>query len=298
MAPFPSPTSTWHSNTYPSISPTRPELSAKGKSVIITGGGTGIGAETAHQFAAAGTSRIAILGRRMQPLLDTKASIERKHPSVEVFIASTDVTKQSDVDTAFADFVGKEGKIDVLVSNAATVGPKESVRDVDRDAFCDAITKNMRASLLTAQAFLRHATSDAVVIEINSSAAHVEFGPGLISYSVSKLGIVRMWDSLAFANPGMRVFHLQPGIIRTAMNQEAGGIDSIGIEDDVSLPAGFAVWLASPEARFLKGKFLWANWDVDELKAQAKMIEESSFLNIGLNGFPFQEAGWKPQWDM
>jgi hypothetical protein len=33
--------------------------------------------------------------------------------------------------------------------------------------------------------------------------------------------------------------------------------------DLVSLPASFNVWLASPEARFLKGKFLWANWDVD-----------------------------------
>lgn len=55
----------------------------------------------------------------------------------------------------------------------------------------------------------------------------------------------------------------------------------------VSLPASFHVWLASPEARFLKGKFLWANWDVDELKARAKAIESSATLSIGLNGWPF-----------
>jgi hypothetical protein len=78
-APFPSPTSTWHSNTYPSLAPSRPELSAKGKTVLITGGGTGIGAETARYFAQAGATRIAILGRREQPLLDTKTSIERDH---------------------------------------------------------------------------------------------------------------------------------------------------------------------------------------------------------------------------
>ena len=55
----------------------------------------------------------------------------------------------------------------------------------------------------------------------------------------------------------------------------------------VSLPACFHVWLASPEARFLKGKFLWANWNVDELKAQATEIEESTRFNIGLVGWPF-----------
>jgi hypothetical protein len=60
----------------------------------------------------------------------------------------------------------------------------------------------------------------------------------------------------------------------------------------VSLPAAFHVWLTSPEARFLKGKYLWANWDVDELKAKAKEIESGSFLNIGLVGWPFGDAGF------
>ncbi len=63
--------------------------------------------------------------------------------------------------------------------------------------------------------------------------------------------------------------------------------------DLVSLPASFHVWLASPEARFLKGKFLWANWDVDELKARAKEIEATTQLSIGLGGWPFQESDWK-----
>lgn len=66
--------------------------------------------------------------------------------------------------------------------------------------------------------------------------------------------------------------------------------------DLVSLPASFNVWLASPEAHFLKGKFLWTNWDVDELKARAKEIEASTQLSIGLVGWPFQDAGWKVSW--
>lgn len=57
--------------------------------------------------------------------------------------------------------------------------------------------------------------------------------------------------------------------------------------DEVSLPASFNVWLAAPEARFLKGKFLWANWDIDELKARAEELESSTQLSIGLVGWPF-----------
>ena len=66
--------------------------------------------------------------------------------------------------------------------------------------------------------------------------------------------------------------------------------------DLVSLPASFNVWLASPEARFLKGKFLWANWDVDELKARAKELETSTQLSIGLVGWPFGDAKWAASW--
>ncbi|KAA8645092.1 hypothetical protein EYZ11_008151 [Aspergillus tanneri] len=295
MAPFPSPTSTWHTKTHQSISPTRPELSVRGKTVIVTGGGTGIGAETARYFAAAGASRIALLGRREQPLLDTKDSIEHKFPEVEVFVSSTDVTKKSEVDAAFSKFLG-DGKIHVLVSNAAIIGPQDPVRNVDGDKFLEAIQQNLKGSLLIAQAFLRYATTDAVVIEVSSSAAHLNFAAEFASYSIAKMAVFRLWDSVAFANPEISVFHVQPGVVDTDMNKEAGGVDAVGFADDVSLPASFNVWLASPEARFLKGKFLWANWDVDELKVQAKEIEASAQLSIGLVGWPFQNAGWKTIW--
>lgn len=231
MAPFPSPTSAWHDKTYPSISPLRPELSAKGKTVVITGGGTGIGAETARYFAEAGASRIALLGRREQPLLDTKASIEQKFPWVQVLVTSADVTKKSEIDAAFSKSIGN-GKIDVLISNAAMVGPQVPLRDVDGDKFLDAIQQNLKGSLNVAQAFLRYAASDAVVIETNSSAAHINFAPGFAAYSVAKLAVYRFWDALAFENPGLSVFHVQPGIVATDMNREAGGTDAVGLSDD------------------------------------------------------------------
>ncbi|KAI0382482.1 NAD(P)-binding protein [Hypomontagnella monticulosa] len=290
--PFPSPTRRWHTKAQPSTSPTRPELSAKGKSVIITGGGsTGIGGETARYFAVAGASRIGLLGRREQPLLDNKAFIEDKYPGVEVFTMSADVTKKSDMDAAFAQFAGS-GKINVLVHSAAVIGPKESIAEADGDQYLEAIQGNIAGSLWVAKAFLRHAAPDAVAIAINSWGAHLSLNDYFASYNVAKMAVFRLWDTVAIANPNLSIFHTQPGVILTEMNLSAGGAESFKDikTDDVSLPASFNVWLASPEARFLKGKFLWCNWDVDELKAQAKELESGTKLNIGLVGWPFDNT--------
>jgi len=146
-------------------------------------------------------------------------------------VASTDVTKKIEVDAAFAKFVG-DGKIHVLVSNAAMTGPYESVRDMDGDKFLEAIQQNLKGSLFVTQAFLRFASTDAVAIDVSSSAAHLNFGPGFASYSIAKLAVFRLWDSLAFANPEISVFHVQPGVVDTAMNKEAGGVAAVGFEDD------------------------------------------------------------------
>jgi NAD(P)-dependent dehydrogenase (short-subunit alcohol dehydrogenase family) len=230
-APFPSPTSKWHSEKYDSISPSRPELSAKGKTVLVTGGGTGIGAETALYFAQAGASRIALLGRREQPLLDTKAAIMQEYPGVDIFVASTDISKKSEVDSAFAKFLG-DAKLNVLISNAALAGPFDGMRDVDVEAFMNGIQVNIGGTLHVAQAFLRHASKDAVVVDVNSSVAHMNFADKFASYSVAKFGVFRLWDHVCFNNPEMSIFHIQPGIVDTAMNREAGGIAATGIEDN------------------------------------------------------------------
>lgn len=59
----------------------------------------------------------------------------------------------------------------------------------------------------------------------------------------------------------------------------------------VSLSSAFTVWLASEEAAFTKGKFLWANWDVTELEAISDRLRDTSYLSIGavIDGFPFAQ---------
>jgi len=48
------------------------------------------------------------------------------------------------------------------------------------------------------------------------------------------------------------------------------------------------VWVTSPEARFLRGKLCYANWDVNEMKARAKEIEDTPMLTSNVLGWPFQ----------
>ncbi|KAI1813740.1 NAD(P)-binding protein [Poronia punctata] len=286
--PFPSPTKRWHTKAQPLGSPSRPELSAKGKSVLITGGGsTGIGGETARFFAAAGASRIALIGRREQPLVDNKSYIESKHPDVAVSIFTADVTKQSDMDRVFSIF----GKIDVLIHSAAAIGPKETVADADGEAYLEAIQTNLAGAFYVSRAFVHHAAPGAVAVAINSWGAHLSLNNLFSSYCVAKMAVYRLWDTVAIANPKLRIYHTQPGVVITEMNLSVGGAESFEDvkTDDVSLPASFNLWLASSEAKFLNRKFLWCNWDIEELQARAKELQEGPELSIGLVGWPWPQ---------
>ncbi|KAJ1562966.1 hypothetical protein HK405_005105 [Cladochytrium tenue] len=294
IPPFPSFTKQWHNKAQPATFPTRPELSAKGKSVLITGGGVGgIGGETARHFAQAGASRIAILGRRLQPLIDNKTFIEEHYPGVEVFAVPADVTKKADVDAAFAQFCSNGHKVDTLVSSAATMGPKESVALVDGAIYLEFVHAGVAAALWLAQAFAQHHSTNgggAVVINISSWAVHWNPLDLFSVSSVAKAAASRLWETLMLSNPTVRVVHVHPGVVLSelSLSYGDGAASFAGVPvDEVSLPASFNVWLASQEANFLKGKFVWCNWDVDELKTRAEEIRTGTILNIGLVGWPF-----------
>lgn len=56
----------------------------------------------------------------------------------------------------------------------------------------------------------------------------------------------------------------------------------------VNLSAHFFVWATTKQAAFLRGKFCYANWDVEQLQARAKEIQETSILTPNILGWPFQ----------
>lgn len=56
----------------------------------------------------------------------------------------------------------------------------------------------------------------------------------------------------------------------------------------VELPASYMVWACSPEAEFIKGKFVWVHWDVDELKKVLETTDDKQLLTLSINGM----ANW------
>ncbi|KAK2749351.1 hypothetical protein FQN55_003677 [Onygenales sp. PD_40] len=265
-------TRTWHSQSYPKILPSRPELSAAGKVVFITGGGSGIGKATAIAFAQAGAKVVAIFGRRVGNLQLAAEEVSKANPAgtTTVVIESVDISQPGGA------------KVDIFVNNAGSLKPPNPLTTYGEKELRESIEGNLIGSFNVVQAVVPLLAPKAKILNISSAMAHINPVPGLWAYASLKLAIVKMFDFLQTEHPDLGVFNIQPGVVESDLNQVSG----FPGQDDVTLPAHFNVWIASPEAEFLKGKFVWANWDVDEVKALAKEVEESMLLRIYLNGVP------------
>jgi hypothetical protein len=80
----------------------------------------------------------------------------------------------------------------------------------------------------------------------------------------------------------VRIFSVHPGIVYTPGAAQMYPWEAMEWED-LDVPGHFALWLAGPESGFLHGRYLWAQWDVDELLAMRERVEKDpSFLKIGL----------------
>lgn len=111
---FTSLTASWHNATYPSIAPDNPALSATGKTVIVTGGGRGLGAEMGRAFAEAGAAQVVLLGRTQSTLSKTKDAIEADFPKTKVSTHVADVADEE----AVRKVAQAVGGWEVLVLNA------------------------------------------------------------------------------------------------------------------------------------------------------------------------------------
>lgn len=304
--PFPSLTKTWHSSPYPAISPSRPELSVKGKTVLVTGGGRGIGAAIARAFAEAGAAGIAIMGRSEGRLLAAKSRITEAFPSTKVITAVADVTKEHSVVTASEKILDQLGKIDICICNAGSIGSPAPAATTNLKAFIEPFEVNVIGSLLVAQAFLKQAEAGTFLLHMSTSSCHFPPIPSQMSaYIASKAASTKLFDYIAFENPVIHVVNVQPAVTASDVMKKNGAPDlddreslrlqaqSPPLANDTTpadLAGHFCVWLVSPEARFLKSKYVWSNWDVNELKARKEEILETELLDIKLGGLSFR--GW------
>ncbi|KAJ3546381.1 hypothetical protein NM208_g2024 [Fusarium decemcellulare] len=277
-------TKTWHNKPYAAIDPTRPELSASGKFVVVTGGGTGIGKAIAIAFAQAGAKTVAILGRRQEKLKAASSEIAQNASvaDFEALFEVADISKRASLDTAVASLVKKAtgAKVDILVSNAGISMDPGSVKGYDEDEFRRGLELNVVGAFNTIQSFAPVLATSAHVFNTSSGIAHISPVPEMWAYATTKAAVIKVFDYLQEQYPEWHVVQIQPGVIATELNTQF----NVTSQDEPELAARFLVWLASPEAEFLSGKFVWVNWDVEELKARADEIKNSLLLRVLLNG--------------
>ncbi|KAF2168895.1 hypothetical protein M409DRAFT_65252 [Zasmidium cellare ATCC 36951] len=275
-------TKTWHNKPYSFISPERPELSAAGKNVVVAGGGTGIGKATAIAFAQAGAASVAILGRRANRLEEAAQEIRAAGPKTTVLTQGADMSQLTAAEAALKSIASKVGKIHVFVWCVGILPKTAPVLGYDEQEFRRGFELMVMSAFNAIQAVVPVAASDAKLINVSSGIAHINPMPGLFNYAMYKLAVVKMFDYLAAENPELHVVNTQPGVIRTEINSDT----DVEGQDEIELPASFHVWLASPEAAFLKGKYVWVNWDAEELVSRKDEIKDSMLCRVLLAGMP------------
>ncbi|KAK4187664.1 putative short chain dehydrogenase reductase [Podospora australis] len=284
-------TKTWHNSPYPFISPSRPELSAAGKNVVVTGGGTGIGQAIAIAFAQAGATSVTIIGRRLEKLTSGVTAIQdaatTANSTTQVFYQQADLVSREETTKAFQAIASQVpgGKLHVLVSNAgmtmseARVGPIAYATD---DNLLSAFQGFVLTAIHAIQAFLPLvvANENPVILSTSTCFAHwPATGVPLGLYSANRAALLKLTDYIQKENPHVRVVSVQPGWVAS----EANGFQKEAT-DSADLPGQFYLWLASREAEFLKGKFVWANWDAEELLERAEGIGAGKLLTTVLEG--------------
>jgi len=190
----------------------------KGKTVLITGAGSGIGEALAYQFARKGAG-LLLVGRDMDKL--EKVRIRITEEDVPVSVCSTDLSDTDSIDD-LAAFMEKEGIIpDILVLNA---GISQRAKTLDSDFEVDKkvmdvnyfgsvyLIKKLRKMLLD---------SDMTHIVVNTSIAGLFGFPMRSAYSASKHALFGFFESMALEYDNIRVTFLVPGRINTGISNSA-----------------------------------------------------------------------------
>jgi meso-butanediol dehydrogenase / (S,S)-butanediol dehydrogenase / diacetyl reductase len=233
--------------------------------VLITGGGSGIGAAAARRLAA--EWQVVICGRRREPL-------EAVAAETGAAIFTTDVGDPAAATQLIADIVAQFGRLDGLVLNAGIL-INATFGETSLDAWNQQIAINLTGPFVMTQAALPHLlAAKGAVVSITSVGA-VQTGPGLAAYSASKAGLQLMTQALAYehSRDGLRANIVAPGWIRTEMGDEE--METMHIAEDLEgayakvsehVPARRAgnsdeaaeaiAWLLSPAASFVNGAVL------------------------------------------
>lgn len=240
-----------------------------GRHAVITGGGSGVGAELAALFANAG-AKVTILGRRMQPLAEVAERIGAT-PLV------ADVTDRASLDAALDQARAANGPVHIAIANAGAA-PSAPFSKISATDFQATLSVNLEGVFHLWQATLADMKNEGWgrMIAIASTAGLKGYSY-VAPYCAAKHGVVGLTRALAqeLARTGITVNAICPGFIETPMLERSISqiVEKTGLSDadarksliagnpqkrfvQTSEVAGSALWLCSDAATSVNGHAL------------------------------------------
>ncbi|WP_329439760.1 glucose 1-dehydrogenase [Streptomyces sp. NBC_01426] len=237
-----------------------------GKTVLVTGAGSGIGRTVALAFAAEGAAVVAA-GRTAASLEETVALIEKEGGTAVAVTA--DVTRSEDVRALVDRAVERFGGLDVAVNNAGVFRGGAPVADLPEEEWRTMLDVNVTGVLLGLQAEVaqmrRQPTGGAIVNISSNLGAHTRI-QGAAGYIATKAAVSALTRAAALDHiaDGVRVNAVSPGPSATGMSLRPGESDegrSLRMKDESPLGrvssteeiAAAVLYLASPDAATVVG---------------------------------------------
>ena len=184
------------------------------RTMIVTGGGTGIGRCVAHELAALGAD-LVVWGRREEPLRETVAEIVEDGGAASY--VTGDIRNAEAVDAAIGAVLERHGRIDGLVNNAG--GQFSALAaDITPNGFDAVVRNNLLGGFLVARAcYLRWMREHGGAI-VNITADSTRGIPLMAHSSAARAGMVNLTKTLAveWAADGVRVNAVAPGFVASS----------------------------------------------------------------------------------
>lgn len=241
------------------------DLHLSGKTALITGASSGIGAAAAVLLAEEGSDVVVVYGQNQAGGENTARAVQAS--GQRAWLAGMDVANPQSVHQGFKEIRNKIDHLDILVLCAGSniITPLEQISPEEWSRIVDI---NLNGAFFVLRECLPMLQEGSSVITVSSVAAHTG-APHHAHYAAAKAGLVSLTKSAARAlSPGIRVNCVAPGITRTEMGENT--IDNLPDDypDQKLLTGRYAepdeiaaciAFLASPRAGFITGAVLDAN---------------------------------------
>ncbi|HEX4722392.1 MAG TPA: SDR family oxidoreductase [Pseudonocardiaceae bacterium] len=230
-------------------------------SLIVTGGGRGIGAATARLAAEHGWD--VCVGYRENAETAARVVADCEALGRRAMAWRADVSSERDVEELFDRATERLGPVTGLVNNVGIVGPLARLKDFDADRIRRVFDVNVLGAFLCARAAVRRMTEGGVIVNVSSRAAVLGSAGEYVDYAAAKAAVDTLTVGLAqeVAADGIRVNAVRPGLIDTeihAPGRLASRAPSIPLRR-AGQPGEVAeaiVWLLSPAASYVTGALL------------------------------------------